>query len=146
MDEQDRRERAHRAMDAALDRILDHDMAGFAALWAPGGTMDFPFAAAGSPSHLDGRDAVARYVDGYNDLLLPGSVVAQTRHETTDPDTLVVEFTVEGRIVASGEPYTIGYVAVVTVGPEGITGYRDYWSPLAVQDTLGRTGLAEPTR
>lgn len=81
-------------MDAALDRILAHDVAGFAAPWAPDGTMTLPFAAPGSP-----------------------------RAE-----------------------YTLRYVAVVTVGPEGITGHRDCWSPLEVQQVFGRTGLAEAAR
>ncbi|WP_224388782.1 nuclear transport factor 2 family protein [Pseudonocardia sp. ICBG1293] len=141
-----RRQRAHATVDAALDRILAHDMAGLAALWAPDGTMTFPFAAPGSPRALAGRDAVAAYGAGYNDLLLPAAVVDEVRHTTGDPDTLVVEFAVRGTVVASGADYTLRYVAVVTVGPEGITAYRDYWSPLEIQQVLGRTGLAETTR
>lgn len=146
MDDDARRRRAHAAVDAALDRILAHDMAGFAALWAPDSTMTFPFAAPGSPRELAGRDAIAAYVAGYNDLLLPTAVVDEVRHTTGDPDTLVVEFAVRGTVVATGAEYTLRYVAVVTVGPEGITGYRDHWSPLEVQQVLGRTGLAEATR
>lgn len=38
------------------------------------------------------------------------NVTSQTRHHTLDPDTVIVEFEVEG-----------------------ISSYRDYWSPLAGQ-------------
>lgn len=89
---------------------------------------------------------MADHVAGYNDLLLPTAVVDEVRHTTGDPDTLVVEFAVRGTVVATGAEYTLRYVAVVTVGPEGITGYRDHWSPLEVQQVLGRTGLAEAAR
>ncbi|ALE85704.1 nuclear transport factor 2 family protein [Pseudonocardia sp. HH130629-09] len=146
MDDDARRRRAHAAVDAVLDRVLAHDMAGFAALWAPDGTMTFPFVAPGSPRALAGRDAVAAYVAGYNELLLPAAVTDEVRHTTGDPDTLVVEFAVRGTVVATGTDYTLRYVAVVTVGPDGITGYRDHWSPLEAQQVLGRTGLVEAAR
>lgn len=139
----ERRARAHRTVDGALDRILAHDMPGFAALWAPDGTMTFPFAQPGTTERLDGRDAVADYVSGYNDLLLPRAVTEQVRHETTDPDTLVVEFTLAGTVTSTGKEYAMPYVAVITVGDRGITAYRDHWSPAAAQDVLGSPGLAE---
>lgn len=146
MNEQESRQRAHRTVDALLSRILAHDMAGFAALWAPDGTMDFPFATAESPAHLEGRGAVAAYVAEYNRIVLPRAVVSETRHDTGDPDTLVVEFTVDGTVVATGPDYRLDYVAVIMVGDTGVVSYRDYWNPLAVQDVLGRPSLAEAGR
>ena len=137
MDHDDRRRRAHATFDRALDLLLTHDMAGFAALWAPAGTMEFPFAAPGAPARLDGRDEVAAYLAGYTDLVRPRAVVEQTRHDTADPDTIVVEFAVAGTATASGAEYVLRYVAVVTVGAEGITAYRDHWSPAAAQEIVG---------
>lgn len=127
--------RAHRTMDRLLAAVLAHDMAAFAREWAPDGTMDFPFAPPGGVAHLAGRDAVAAYLEGYTDAVLPRQVVSQTRHETADPDTLVVEFAVAGDVATTGEAYEMRYVAVVTVGDEGIASYRDYWSPLAFPAT-----------
>jgi uncharacterized protein len=144
MDDDDRRRRAHAAVDRALERLLAHDMAGFAALWAPDGTADFPFAPPGAPTHLDGPDQVAAYLATYTDVVSPGRIAEQRRHDTLDPDTLVVEFAVDGTVVATGEPYTLRYVAVVTVGEHGVLSYRDYWNPLALAEIGGSS--VESTR
>jgi ketosteroid isomerase-like protein len=138
-----RRARANTTIDAALDRVLAHDMAGFAALWAPDGTMSFPFAAPGTTEQVAGRDAVTAHLAGYNDLLLPGEIVEQTRHDTADPDTVVLELAVAGTVAATGRPYTLRYICVITVGDGGITAYRDYWSPAAAAELIGAPGLPE---
>ena len=143
MDDTQRRARANTTIDAALDRVLAHDMAGFAALWAPDGTMTFPVAAAGTTEHVAGRDAVTTYLSGYNDLLLPSELVEQTRHDTADPDTVVLEFAMAGTVTATGLPYTLRYICVITVGDEGITAYRDYWSPAAAAELIGAPGLQD---
>ncbi|SHE95602.1 nuclear transport factor 2 family protein [Streptoalloteichus hindustanus] len=136
-----RRRRAHSTVDEALRLLLAKDMAGFAGLWAPNGTMEFPFAPAGRPRRLDGAAAVREYLRNYTDHLDVHAVTAQTRHETQNPDVLVVEFTVDGVAVRTGRPYQLSYVAVVEVGAEGIVSYRDYWNPLAAAEALG--GLDE---
>ncbi|MCD2185681.1 nuclear transport factor 2 family protein [Actinomycetospora soli] len=133
--------RAHRTMDRLLEAVLAHDMAAFAREWAPDGTVDFPFAPPGGVTHLEGRDAVTAHLQGYTDVVLPRRVVSDVRHDTADPDTLVVEFAVAGDVVATGEPYEMRYVAVVTVGDAGIASYRDYWNPQA----FPTTGAGGPT-
>ncbi|WP_329258475.1 nuclear transport factor 2 family protein [Actinoallomurus sp. NBC_01490] len=37
-----------------------------------------------------------------------------------------------GRLVQTGDPFDMTYIAVVTVEDGRITFYRDYWNPLAV--------------
>ena len=44
------------------------------------------------------------------------------------------------------EAVVIGAQMASKDGDQVITGYRDHWSPLEVQQVLGRTGLAEATR
>lgn len=135
--EQARREHANAVIDRALELLLAHDMTEFAQLWAPNGTMEFPFAAAGQPSRLAGRPAVVDYLAGYTDLLDVRAIAFQIRHQTADPSTVIVEFEVEGVAVAAQKPYRMRYLAVVTVGEDGIENYRDYWSPLAAAEVLG---------
>ena len=126
-------------IDRALALLLDHDMTGFAALWAPAGTITFPFAAPGYPTEIVGRTAITEYLAGYTELFDVREVAAQTRHHTLDPRTVVVEFEIAGVVVAAGAPYRMRYVCVVTVDTDGITSYRDYWSPLAAAEVLGGT-------
>ncbi len=131
-----RRERAHATVDRLVAALLDHDMAGFADEWAPDGAMEFPFAPPGWPT-VSGKGAVRDYLAGFPDTVDIRGIRHQTRHDTGDPDTVIVEWGVTGVVVKTGQPYDIDYVAVVTVGEQGITGYRDYWNPLAVAAAMG---------
>lgn len=60
---------AQAVVDRALELLIAQDVAGFAALWAEDGVLEFPFAAPGFPSRLEGRAAVAEYMSGYPDIL-----------------------------------------------------------------------------
>ncbi|MFD6563196.1 nuclear transport factor 2 family protein [Micromonospora profundi] len=53
----------------ATDLLLAKDMAGFIALFADDGVMEFPFASAGQPSRVAGRAALHDYLIGYPDIL-----------------------------------------------------------------------------
>lgn len=136
MTDHERRHRAHQTIDRLKEALLAHDMAAFADQWAPDGTMSFPFAPPGWPE-LVGREAVRAYVADYTATVDVHAVTRMTRHDTTDPDTVILEWAVAGVAVKTGLPYDIAYVAVITVGPDGIVDYRDYWNPLAVASALG---------
>jgi uncharacterized protein len=124
-------------VEEALRLLLAKDMAGFAGLWAADGVLEFPFASAGYPQRLEGRDAVREYLRDYNDHVLPTAVVSRTVHQTTDPDVVVVEFEVDGTVLPAGRPYRMRYIAVVTARGGEIAHYRDYWSPLAAAEAMG---------
>ncbi|WP_303247033.1 nuclear transport factor 2 family protein [Amycolatopsis sp. Hca4] len=124
-------------VEHALDLLLEHDMAGFAGLWAEDGVLEFPFAGPGYPKRVEGRDAIREYLRDYPNLLDIREITAKTVHETADPAVVVVELTVAGIVVASQKPYELSYVAVITVEDGEIRTYRDYWSPLAAAEILG---------
>lgn len=134
-----RRARAHNIVDRLHEALLAHDMGAFADQWAPDGRMDFPFAPPGWPTPR-GREQVRAYLRPFTDAVDIRKIRHQTRHETADPDTLILEWGVEGTALATGRPYAVEYVGVVKVGPEGIESYRDYWSALAAGHALGRLG------
>jgi ketosteroid isomerase-like protein len=46
------------------------------------------------------------------------------------------EWAASGVVVTTGRPYRMPYIAVITVGPEGITGYRDYWNLAVAAEAL----------
>jgi len=121
-------------VDHGIDLLLEHDMAGFAGLWAEDGVLEFPFAGPGYPKRVEGRDAIREYLRDYPNLLDVREVVAKTVHETTDPAVVVAEFTVAGVVVATGKPYRFSYIAVITIRDGEIVSYRDYWNPLHVQE------------
>nr|WP_157528949.1 nuclear transport factor 2 family protein [Kibdelosporangium sp. MJ126-NF4]CEL20934.1 hypothetical protein [Kibdelosporangium sp. MJ126-NF4]CTQ95552.1 hypothetical protein [Kibdelosporangium sp. MJ126-NF4] len=120
-----------------LDLLLAKDMDAVADLWATDGVAEFPFAAGSSPRRLAGREEVRAYLAGYPDLMDVREIPSVTVHHTRTPDTIVVEFTANGRTVRTGKPYQLDYIAVITVQDGLITRYRDYWSPLATAAAAG---------
>ncbi|GAA2809464.1 nuclear transport factor 2 family protein [Crossiella cryophila] len=138
---------ARQTFEHGLELLLAKDMAAFVQLWAPAGIMEFPFAAPGAPRRIEGRDAVWEYLRDYPEILDIREFPSVLVHETTDPEVLVVELEAAGFVVASGAPYRIGYVAVLTIRDGEIHTYRDYWSPTALAGLLdGAVTLPGGTR
>ena len=134
---------AHGLFAESLRYLLAKDMTGYAGLWAADGVIEFPFAPANYPTRLEGRAAIEDYLRGYPDLLDVREITEQTIYQATDPDVVIAEFEAAGKVVATGRPYRMRYVAVVTARDGEIASYRDYWSPLAGAELLG--GLDELT-
>jgi ketosteroid isomerase-like protein len=118
----------------SLRLLLDKDMDAWTALWAvQDGVMEFPFAPPGWPRRLEGRDAIAAYMRGYPDHIDLHDFPYLRIHRTTDVQTIVAEMRGLGRLVETGAPFDMTYIAVVTVREGQFASYRDYWNPLAVQ-------------
>ncbi|MFI9241543.1 nuclear transport factor 2 family protein [Streptomyces sp. NPDC053086] len=115
-----------------LRLLLDKDIAAWVGLWSDDGVMEFPFAPPGWPSRLAGKEAVAAYMRDYPDHIDLRDFPDLKIHETTEPETIVVEMRGTGRLVRTGDPFDMTYIAVVTVRDGRICAYRDYWNPLAV--------------
>ncbi|NXY97949.1 nuclear transport factor 2 family protein [Streptomyces sp. BR123] len=128
----------------SLRLLLDKDIPAWVALWAEDGLMEFPFAPGGWPGRLEGREAIAAYMRPYPDRIDLHDFPALTIHQTTDPGTIVVEMRGVGRLVETGAPFDMTYIAVVTVRDGHITSYRDYWNPLAAP--AAGTGFAGSSR
>ncbi|GAB3720175.1 nuclear transport factor 2 family protein [Nocardiopsis oceani] len=124
-----------------LELLEAKDMDGIAGLWAPDGTAEFPFAEAGAPTRLSGREAVREYLAGYPDVYDLTGVSEVRVHRTVDPETAIVEFSSEGRTVRTGAPYRMDYITVITVRGGSITEYRDYWSPVQTARAAGDLGV-----
>jgi uncharacterized protein len=130
--------RAHtdRVLDATLDCMRRNDMRSFADQWAPSGVMEFPFAPPGYRD-LHSRDEVWDYVKDYSSTIRIDEVTEHRRHHTLDPTTVILEFSVVGEAVKTGNDYRVNYVSVVEVGPDGIRRYLDYWNALAAAAAIG---------
>lgn len=136
-----RRTRTNDAVDAALRHLVSHDMAAFAELFAPDGVIEFPMGAADFPDRIEGREAIAAYLAHYTEIVDVREIASQTRHQTADPAVVVLEFVSAGFGVATGKPFTLPYVAIITVGDEGIESYRDYWSPSQAAEAVGTSDV-----
>ncbi|NUL05367.1 nuclear transport factor 2 family protein [Streptomyces lunaelactis] len=116
-----------------LQLLLEKNIPAWVDLWDEGGVLEFPFAPQGWPERLEGRQAVADYMRHYPDHVDVHDFPDVKIHQTTAPETIVVEMRGVGRLVETDSPFDMTYIAVVTVKNGRITSYRDYWNPLAVQ-------------
>lgn len=116
----------------ALKLLRTKQMDRFIDLFTEDAVLELPFAAPGAPRRLDGREALREYLDGYPDRLDIADFPVVLIHQTTDPETIVVEMTARGTTVRTGGAYELPYVAVVRIRGGRILSYRDYWSPVAV--------------
>ncbi|GHD65622.1 nuclear transport factor 2 family protein [Streptomyces goshikiensis] len=115
-----------------LRLLLDKDIPAWVDLWDENGIFEFPFAPEGWPTRLEGKAAVADYMRGYPDHIDLHAFPEVAVHQTTEPETIVVEMRGTGRLVATDAPFDMRYIAVVTVRNGLISHYRDYWNPLAL--------------
>lgn len=113
----------------SLDLLLAKDISAWVDLWADDAVMEFPFAPEGWPGKLDGREAIAAYMQAYPEHIDLHEFLDVRIHET-DLDTIIVEMRGVGRLVESGGPFDMRYIAVVTVREGKIVSCRDYWNPL----------------
>lgn len=117
-----------------LQALLDKDIPAWVGLWDENGIFEFPFAPEGWPKRLEGKAAVAEYMRDYPDRIDLHDFPYVEIHQTTAPETIVVEMRGVGRLVDTDSPFDMSYIAVVTVKNGLIAHYRDYWNPLAVQN------------
>ncbi len=88
--------------------VLDGDVEGQADLFAPDGVLEWPFAPAGVPTRLEGRQAIREVLAPIGRRLREAAVTRPTGmrsvvHQTLDPEVVVVEVELEGEVVATGD-------------------------------------------
>ncbi|NDL55697.1 nuclear transport factor 2 family protein [Phytoactinopolyspora mesophila] len=118
----------------SLRLLLDKNIPAWVGLWAEDGIIEFPFAPKGWPTRLEGKEAIAAYMRHYPDHIDLHDFPEVQIHDTTAPDRIVVELRGVGRLVETGGPFDMRYIAVVTVHDGLITSYRDYWNPTILQE------------
>ncbi|MDN3354316.1 nuclear transport factor 2 family protein [Actinomadura sp. DC4] len=59
-------------------------------------------------------------------------------HETADPEVIITEYDLHGRLVATGREFTQSYLMVMTVRDGRIVHTRDYTDPIEGARLLGR--------
>jgi uncharacterized protein len=59
-------------------------------------------------------------------------------HETADPEVIITEYDLHGRLVEAGEPFVLSFLMVITVRDGQIVHTRDYTDPIQGAKVLGR--------
>ncbi len=120
----------------AFDRFKAKDMRGWANLCAPDVVAEFPFAPEGSPSRIEGRDALYEYLRGYPDVIDVATLPTLRIFATDDPNVAVAEWSVSGRVLTNGNPYEMTYATFATFRDGALVNYREYWNPMVFLEAL----------
>ncbi|MFC8716689.1 nuclear transport factor 2 family protein [Kitasatospora sp. NPDC057198] len=116
------------------------DRSAFVDEFAADGVYELPFSLAGAPSRFEGIDAVRALLvrDSPMSRAMEFDRVSARVLQSTDPETVTVEFTVDGRNSASGEPFSfLSSVGVIRVVDGKVKHYRDYPSVLRGAQVAG---------
>ena len=124
-------ERLHPAAHSYVDMLAED------------GVVEFPYAIPGLPQRLEGRAALAAHLERIAGMIEFSHFADMVKHETSDPETVIIEFSGYGRSAASGEPYEQRYVSVITMRDGYIVRYKDYWNPVAALRTLRGQAFVE---
>ena len=114
--------------------VRGYDIEGVVATFAEDGQLEFPFTPAGSPSVLSGREEIRTFLAPlYRQALESGRRILGydpfSLHETTDPETIVYEFTAQGESAGGKSRFRRSFVQVVQIRGGKIARLRDYFDP-----------------
>lgn len=105
-------------------------------LFAPDAVLEFPFAPAGVPRKVVGREALVAHMRHFPEMF-DVEFVDLVFHETIDPSLVIVEFRSTGTARLTGKPYEQTCISVVRTDDDAlITHYLDYWNPLVAIEAL----------
>lgn len=121
----------------SLDLFLAKDMKGWSLLCAGDVVAEFPFAPEGSPSRLEGREALYEYLRNYPSVIDVRSIPHLRTYATDDPNVAIAEWSSSGEVLTNGNPYEMRYATFVTFKVGLIVNYREYWNPLTFMQALG---------
>ncbi|MFI7500590.1 nuclear transport factor 2 family protein [Streptomyces sp. NPDC049687] len=104
-------------------------------LFAPDAVLEFPYAPAGVPQRVTGRDALRAHMSNFPETF-DVEFVDLVFHDTVDPSLVIAEFRSKGTALPTGKPYEQTCISVVRTDDGLITHYLDYWNPLVAIEAL----------
>ena len=119
-----------RIIEQGLAEFVDGDH--FFDLLADDVVFDFIITVPDYPRRIVGRDNLVELYRGYGSVFFLDRCYDLRVHHSPSTSTVVLEYSSEGRVVATGYPYGNRYISVVTIKDRKVTQWRDYLDPLRV--------------
>jgi uncharacterized protein len=117
----------------ALGPAVDQSAVGFLDLMAEDAVTEFPYAPAGRPKSVRGRDALQKYLEPLENKFSINSHTDPIVHRAQDSRTFILEYSISATATQTGLPYEQSYISVIRTDGEKIRHFKDYWNPLAAQ-------------
>ncbi len=120
----------------SLDTFFVKDMEGWSLLCADDVVAEFPFAPEGSPTRVEGREALYEYLRDYPSVINVRSISSLRIYPTDDPNVAIAEWSASGEVLTNGNAYEMSYATFVTFNEGLIVNYREYWNPLVFTQAM----------
>ncbi len=129
---------AHEVVERFLAAAIDPAGTDLADLYGDHVVVEMPFAPPGFPkrSETSAAQLQERFKAGVGARQYE-KVDNVTIHDTVDPEVVVVEYEVHGKVVATGSPFVLQYICVMTIRDGKIVYSRDYTDPITGARALG---------
>jgi ketosteroid isomerase-like protein len=107
-------------------------------LWAEDVVVESPFARPGRPKRVEGRETFRKIAEEGR-AALPvtfeeSNVIAI--HDTTDPETIVVEYELVATLNATGERHSALFIGVLTARDGKVVRWREYQDTARIDAVL----------
>jgi uncharacterized protein len=116
---------------------LSGDADGLANLYAPDAVMESPFAPAGTPARLEGREAIREY--SYRVVASPlrlGDYEVTELYQTQDPEVVIVEMRVTGTLTTTGQSFAATSIQILRIREGQIVLFRDFANPRVLEGVI----------
>ena len=123
-----------RIIEEGLNGLVDGNH--FFDLLADDVVFDFVITVPDYPRHVVGRQNLIELYRGYGSTFSLDRCDDLRVHRSDTTSTVVLEYASEGKVVATGHPYSNNYVSVITVKDRQVSRWRDYLDPLRVLAAL----------
>jgi uncharacterized protein len=126
-----------RALDPFF-RIIEQGLRGYAEgehffeLLAEDVVFDFVITVPDYPRHVVGRDNLIELYRGYGSTFCLDRCYDLRVHHSHATSSVVLEYSSQGKVVATGYPYGNRYISVAVIKDRKVSQWRDYLDPLRV--------------
>jgi ketosteroid isomerase-like protein len=137
----------HEVLERLRQAAVDQSTDDLTRLYAADAVHEFPFTRPGLPSRLEGRDAIVNWIAAgwKTNTLRYESYRTLAIHDTSDPETIVVEQEAVGTSTATGE-FALPNIVVLTVRHGQVAHLRDYVNIPAAAAAIGHDMPASGSR
>jgi ketosteroid isomerase-like protein len=111
--------------------VIDQDIEGFIALFAPDGVMEMPFAGSALADRVEGQAAIAEFSRRAAGGLRFDDFENVAVHETGDPEVVIAETVTRATDVASGKSFVAPSIQLFRIRDGQILLFRAYTGPAA---------------
>ncbi len=115
--------------------ILSGDADGYADLFASDGVIESPFAPPGTPSRLEGREAIREH----SRRLLASPVKLEDLedvelYQTQDPEVVITEVRAKATLTTTGQSFATTSIQIYRVQEGRIVLFRDFANPQVMEN------------